>query len=157
MTSITQADRDAAAAYWHGWSNNVPEHHGEIHPLVHAFARHREAALTTAQAETEAQARVIYLLQTGGARFHKAIRAIQADCPPEIAKRIDKALADNTVPPAGEWAEVERLREALERLLTMPGDVDLSCNPHQAQVDALNARREVWNFARAALSENGNG
>jgi flagellar biosynthesis regulator FlaF len=50
-------------------------------------------------------------------------------------------------------AEVERLREALERLLTMPGDVDLSCNPHQAQVDALNARRKVWNFARAALSE----
>jgi hypothetical protein len=50
-------------------------------------------------------------------------------------------------------AEIARLREALERLLTMPGDVDLSCNPHQAQVDALNARREVWNFARAALSE----
>jgi hypothetical protein len=50
-------------------------------------------------------------------------------------------------------AEIARLREALERLLTMPGDVDLSCNPHQAQVDALNARRKVWNFARAALSE----
>jgi hypothetical protein len=49
-------------------------------------------------------------------------------------------------------AEIARLREALERLLTMPGDVDLSCNPHQAQVDALNARRKVWNFARAALS-----
>ena len=101
MAKVTQADRDAAAH----WRENYGRA-ATYQQLIEAFARHREAALTTAQAEAE------------------ALRA-----------------------------EVERLREALERLLTMPGDVDLSCNPHQAQVDALNARREVWNFARAALSE----
>jgi len=69
---------------------------------------------------------------------------------PRLMREVASEAADAIEAQA---AEIARLREALERLLTMPGDVDLSCNPHQAQVDALNARRKVWNFARAALSE----
>jgi hypothetical protein len=65
--------------------------------------------------------RVIYLLQEGGAKFHRSIRAIQADCPPEIAKRIAAALADNDPPPPCQAARIAELegelaavREALQ-------------------------------------------
>lgn len=51
--------------------------------------------LSAVASECEALRRVVYLLQTSGARFNNAIRLIQADCPPEIAARIGKALADN--------------------------------------------------------------
>lgn len=58
-----------------------------------------EEQLAGRDAEIAASRRVVYLLQWSGDRFNKAIRAIQADCPLDIAKRIDKALADNAVPP----------------------------------------------------------
>ena len=45
MTRITQADRDAAKAYWLVCNE---------YPLAEHFARHREAALTTAQSEADA-------------------------------------------------------------------------------------------------------
>jgi hypothetical protein len=48
QVQVSQADRDAAAAYWHGWSNNVPEHDGEFHPLVLLLARHRHTATAEA-------------------------------------------------------------------------------------------------------------
>ena len=48
QVQVIQADRDAAAAYWHGWSNNVPEHDGEFHPLVLLLARHRHTATAEA-------------------------------------------------------------------------------------------------------------
>lgn len=48
---VTKEDCDAAAAYWAGWSSNVPEHDGEFHPLVLLLAQHRTQALTTAQSE----------------------------------------------------------------------------------------------------------
>ena len=41
---VTDEDRQAAAAYWAGWSYNVPEVDGKIHPLVYAFASVRLAA-----------------------------------------------------------------------------------------------------------------
>ncbi len=56
QVQVIQADRDAAAAYWHGWSNNVPEHDGEFHPLVLLLARHRiEATAEALEAMREAR------------------------------------------------------------------------------------------------------
>jgi hypothetical protein len=48
QVQVSQTDRDAAEAYWHGWSNNVPEHDGEFHPLVLLLARHRIEATAEA-------------------------------------------------------------------------------------------------------------
>lgn len=52
-----------------------------------------QAQLAEARGERDASRRVTFLLQESGAVFHKTIRQIQADCPPEIAERINKALA----------------------------------------------------------------
>jgi hypothetical protein len=81
------------------------------------------------------------------------IKRLRERRPAPFPAKVNITMAEAADAIEAQAAEIERLREALERLLTMPGDVDLSCNPHQAQVDALNARRKVWNFARAALSE----
>lgn len=80
MIEITKADRDAAANYWAGWSNNLPEVDGEIHPLVFAFARHRHEARAEALGEALT---TIALLPTGKTEdvmegHEQAYRAIEA-------------------------------------------------------------------------------
>ena len=52
---VTDEDRQAAAAYWAGWSYNVPEVDGKIHPLVYAFASVRLAAEARGAAKREAE------------------------------------------------------------------------------------------------------
>lgn len=61
MVEVTQEDRDAAASGYYAWigpNPRIPEKmvdgNADDHSIVQAFARHREAALTTAQAEADA-------------------------------------------------------------------------------------------------------
>ena len=87
MVEVTQADRDAAAAYWRGWVDDyvsevmvsealTGDHDDDQDSLVQAFARHREAAITTAQAEAEALRAEIERLREA---MHKALDAPMID------------------------------------------------------------------------------
>jgi phage terminase Nu1 subunit (DNA packaging protein) len=59
MVEVTQADRNAADA----WQEKHFDDSEWFLSLVQAFARHREAALTTAQAEVEALKQRIAVLE----------------------------------------------------------------------------------------------
>jgi hypothetical protein len=45
-------------------------------------------------------------------------------------------------------AEIARLREAVQGLLDMPGNLDTDCNPPEAQQLVLAARLKAWANAR---------
>lgn len=49
--------------------------------------------------------------------------------------------------------EIARLREAVQSLLDMPGDIDISCNPPEMQQAVLAARLQAWAKARQALGD----
>jgi hypothetical protein len=91
MVDVTQADRDAAA-HWRGNYGRSATYH----QLIEAFARHREAAITTAQAEAEALRAEVERLSYDG------IHTCHDSCPrlPCVQRR-----------------EIERLREALREAL----------------------------------------
>jgi hypothetical protein len=48
-------------------------------------------------------------------------------------------------------AEIARLREAVQGLLDMPGNLDTDCNPPEAQQLVLAARLKAWANARQTL------
>ena len=94
MVEVTQADRDAAASGYYAWigpNPRIPEKmvdgNADDHSLVQAFARHREAALTTAQAEAEAQEQRIAELEAENARLRETLGTICKDSNPDWTEK----------------------------------------------------------------------
>jgi hypothetical protein len=127
MVEVTQEDIRAAALQWCGqkdretslddiryFENNWHSSLG-LRSRVQAFARHREAALTTAQAEADALRAEVERLSYDG------IHTCHDGCPrlPCVQRR-----------------EIERLREALEMLAP-----SLDYLPHPQCVEAIDAVR----------------
>ena len=82
MVEVTQADRDAAAH----WRENYGRA-ATYQQLIEAFARHREAALTTAQAEAEAQEQRIAELEAENARLRETLGTICKDSNPDWTEK----------------------------------------------------------------------
>lgn len=122
MVEVTQADRDAAASGYYAWigpNPRIPEKmvdgNADDHSIAQAFARHREAAVTTAQAEADALRAEVERLSYDG------IHTCHDSCPrlPCVQRR-----------------EIERLREVLEMLAP-----SLDYLPHPQCVEAIDAVR----------------